>query len=66
MTAPEMPLSATKKAFVAELKAKHEKKNSNRPTAQVTQEVADFVGKAIEAGLQKRVIEEELALQQYQ
>lgn len=64
MTAPEMPLSATKKAFLAEMKAKHQK--AGPKSAELSKEVEDFIGKEIEKGLQKRIIEEQMAYQQYQ
>lgn len=63
MTAPEMPLSATKKAYLAEMKAKHER---SQVDPKVLKEVEDFIGQEIEKGLQKRMIEEKLALEQYQ
>lgn len=61
MTAPEMPLTATKKAYLAELKAKR-----SAPRPQLNTEITDFIGDEIAKGLQKRLIEEEQHYQQYQ
>lgn len=64
MTAPEMPLSSTKKAYLAEMAAKHGKSGQKSP--EVAKEIEDFIGQEIEKGLQKRIIEEQIAYQQYQ
>ncbi|KAF5100509.1 hypothetical protein D0Z00_001237 [Geotrichum galactomycetum] len=69
MTVPVMPLTPGKKKYLAAveaLKKETEPKKVKIVDPAKKKEIEDFIGAEIQKGLQKRLIEEKAALQQYQ